>query len=74
VRYLKMAFTTKIIQDFDKMRESLKLNTEQRKLMTDFRRKLISTEKHSELLASHFDKALNSGELSDRFAKELGLL
>ena len=69
-----MAFTTIILQDFDKMRETLKLNTEQRKLMTDFRRKLVRTEKHSELLASHFDNALNSGELSDRFAKELGLL
>jgi len=69
-----MAFTTKILQDFDKMRETLKLDTEQRKLMTEFRQKLVSTEKHSELLASHFDKALNSGELSDRFAKELGLL
>jgi phage terminase large subunit len=69
-----MDFTTKILQDFDKMRETLKLDTEQRKLMTEFRQKLVSTEKHSELLASHFDKALNSGELSDRFAKELGLL
>ena len=69
-----MAFTTKILQDFDKMRETLKLKNEQRKLMIDFRRKLVATEKHSELLASHFDKALNSGELSDRFAKELGLL
>jgi len=69
-----MAFTTSIIQDFDNMRETLKLNNGQRKIMTDFRRKLVATEKHSELLASHFDKALNSGELSDRFAKELGLL
>jgi len=69
-----MAFTTKILQDFDKMRETLKLKNEQSKLMTDFRKKLVATEKHSELLGSHFDKALNSGELSDRFAKELGLL
>jgi len=69
-----MAFTTKILQDFDKMRETLKLKNEQSKLMTDFRKKLVATEKHSELLASHFDKALNSGELPDRFAKELGLL
>ena len=69
-----MAFTTKTLQDFDKMRETLKLKNEQRKLMIDFRRKLVATEKHSELLASHFEKALNSGELSDRFAKELGLL
>ena len=56
------------------MRETLKPNTEQRKILTAFRRKLVATEKHSELLGSHFDKALNSGELSDRFAMELGLL
>lgn len=69
-----MAFTTPLIQEFDKMRKTLKLDTEQRKILNTFRRKLVATEKHSELLGSHFDKALNSGELSDRFAKELGLL
>lgn len=69
-----MEFTTPLIQDFDKMCETLKLNAEQLKIITVFRRKLVATEKHSELLGSHFDKALNSGELSDRFAKELGLL
>tara|TARA_R110002153_G_C13107813_1_gene477319 strand:+ start:499 stop:708 length:210 start_codon:yes stop_codon:yes gene_type:complete len=69
-----MAFTTPLIQTFDEMRETLKPNTEQRKILTAFRRKLVATEKHSELLGSHFDKALNSGELSDRFAMELGLL
>jgi len=69
-----MALKTPIIQNFDKMRKTLKLNSEQSKLMTKFRRKLVVTEKHSELLGRHFDMALNSGELSDRLAKELGLL
>lgn len=30
--------------------------------------------KIDELLASHFDYVLNSGEVSDRTSKELGLL
>lgn len=69
-----MVFRTPLIQEFDEMRNSLKLDKDQRKILSTFRRKLVATEKHSELLASHFDKVLNSGELPDRFAKELGLL
>ena len=71
---MSKTFKTPLIKEFDEMRKKLNLDTKQSKIMTDFRKKLVATERHSELLGYHFDYVLNSGEMSDRHAKELGLL
>lgn len=65
---------TILIQKFDEMVKDIIPNKHQIKLLEKFRSELISSEKHTELLAQHFEKVLNSGEISDKYAREIGLL
>lgn len=63
-----------ILKEFDKMRKHLKPDNKGKNALKEFRKKLKRTEKLSEKLGEYFDRSLNSGEMSDRLAKEMGLL
>lgn len=62
-----------IIEDFDKLRKHIK-TVEGKRLAKEFRKRLVRSEKHADKLGLYFDRSLNSGEMSDRLAKKMGLL
>ena len=63
-----------LLKDFDELKRAIKTDSKGKVLLKEFRKKLKRTEKHSDKLGKYLDDSLNSGEMSDRLAKRLGLL
>lgn len=62
-----------ILDEFDKLRKQIKTDNN-KDYLKKFRKRLKRSEKISNKFGEYFDRSLNSGEMSDRLAKEMGLL
>ena len=63
-----------LLEEFDKVRKNIKTDAKGMEVLKAFRKRLKKTEKNSDKLGEYFDRSLNSGEMSDRLAKSMGLL